>query len=424
LRASWRDERGFSIIWVAVVFLFLIASAALAIDTSGAFGAARADQNTADLACLAGVAELPDQAAAVDIAVAYIDANWPTMAGSVLSLNLPTATYDSGVGDSVFIDTQYDGEDDRMYLRITQVHENTFARAIGQDTTTVVQEAACSFEQVRTGTGMLPIGALTGAWNGDLFDCAAKVTGNCGALDSGSGANAYRDAVGNGMVGEFLKHHGIQSAVDPDTGFARVDCSPPGFPAPCNVIDAESGNMVGPWRQGLTIRFSHIAGADCVEAGTFNCDSINQVFGSGLDPLSSVSQPAWWEISLYGSYATAQAATNPNAKHWFYNGQDMKCDSPRLATVPIINWSGNNQPLNWDIGGPKGTLPNGKKPVKMIGFYTIYIREPNTIADLGSGPMEADVVWFGPDARCDTGELFQPTGSTTPVNAGVKLVTP
>jgi hypothetical protein len=83
-----------------------------------------------------------------------------------------------------------------------------------------------------------------------------------------------------------------------------------------------------------------------------------------------------------------------------------------------------NENLNWALGSPAGTWPNGRKDMKFIGFYTVYLREPSTRAELGSGPMAADIVWFGPDARCDTGELFHPTGSTTPVNAGVKLVTP
>jgi hypothetical protein len=417
-------DRGISMLWLAVVFLFLTASAALALDTSGAFGTARTDQNTADLSCLAGVGELPDQVAAINTAVAYIDANWPSMAGSTLTLSLPTAIYADGVGNSVFLDTAYGGADDTMYLRVTEVTPTSFAKTIGQDTITVVQEAACQQEEVRTGTGMLPIGALAGVWNGDLFDCAAKVTGNCGALDAGSGANDYAQAVANGLEGSFIKHHGVQSATDPDTGYPRVDCDLGSPDDPCNVIDTESGNMVGKWRTGQQSRFDDIAGADCVEAGVFNCDSINQVFGPGLQPLSAISSPSWWEDSIYGPFATAQAAANPDAKHWYYNGQDMKCDSPRLATVPIISWSGNNQPLNWDIGDPRGILPNGKKAVKFIGFYTVYIREPAVLGDIGKDAMDADIIWFGPDTECNTGEPFQPYGAGVPVDAGVKLVAP
>lgn len=407
-------------VWVALVIFFLIASAALAIDTSGSFGAARTDQNTADLACLAGVRELPDHNAAIDTAVQYIDANWPQMAGSTLTLSLPTAVYDRGDGNRVFLNAQYGGDDQTLYIRVTEVNPTTFGKAIGQNSITVVQEAACRQQKVRNGTGILPVGALTGSWGGDLFDCAAKVTGNCGGIDAGSGANDFGTAVSNGMAGNFIKHHGNQNAVDPDTGYAKVNCVI-GNLNPCNVKDTESGNMVGKWRTGQQNRFKDIVGADCVEAGVFNCDSINQVFGAGLQPLSAISdaQITWWESSLYGSLAAAKAATNPNAKHWFYNGDQMKCDSPRLATIPIVNAD-----MNWDLGDPRGNWPNGKKSMKFIGFYTVYIREPDVLADIGKDAMDADIIWFGPDAKCDTGEAFQPLGSSEPINAGIRLVAP
>jgi hypothetical protein len=305
-----------------------------------------------------------------------------------------------------------------MYVRVTEVGATFFGKALGQDGVTVVQEASCYHQEVRNGVGMLPIGALPGAWNGDLFDCASKVTGNCGALSpAGGGANAYRDSVANGIEGEFIKHHGPKATPDADTGHATIDC----FAEPCNVSRTEPGNMEGPWAQGLEQRFSAVAGADCVEGGDFNCDSISQVFGAGLQPLSAISEPSWWEDSLYGSFAAAQAATAPDAGHFFYNGSSMKCDSPRIGTVPIVS---NN--LDWDIGDGKGTFPNGRKDMKMIGFYTIYIVEPDTKSDIGKKktPMQADVVWFGPDAKCDDGTPFQPVGSSEPIDAGVRLVAP
>ena len=61
--------------------------------------------------------------------------------------------------------------------------------------------------------------------------------------------------------------------------------------------------------------------------------------------------------------------------------------------------------------------------MKMIGFYTVFIREPASIADIG-GPLEADVIWFGLNATCSTGEAFQPFGSSVPIDTGVKLVAP
>lgn len=415
---SWpnTDDRGVSAIWVAVVALFLVASASLAVDSSGAFGTAQTDQTTADLSCLAGVAELPDTNEGINVAIDYAVDNWPPMAGHTTSFSGTTGTYTDGTGNEIFVDAEFAGDPSKMQVRITEIQETWFAKAIGDDDVTVVQDAICFHQEVRHGTGLLPIGALTGSWNGDLFDCAAKVTGNCGAMaPDGSGANAYRDAVANGIVGDFIKHHGNQNVADPDTGFATVDC----FASPCNVSRTEPGNMVGPWNQGLAIRFDD-PGAACVESGWFNCDSLAQVLGTSPTPLTSA--PAGteaalnWEDSLYGTYAAAQAASHPNAQHYYFNGDTLNCDSPRLATVPIV---ANNQ--NWDIGDSSGNWPNGRKDMKFTGFYTIYIREPNTIADIG-GPIDADIIWFGPDSKCSTGEAFQPIGSLGPVNQGVWLV--
>jgi len=410
-------ERGISMVWVAVVLLFLIASAALAVDVSGAFGAAQTDQNTADLACLAGVKELPSETDAINTAVAYIDANWPEMVGATLTINASTATYVGTGGNSVYIDADYGGSGDTMYVRTTQVTDNSFGQAIGQDTTTVVQEAACSGQTVQTGIGMLPIGALTGPWNGDLFDCAAKVTGNCGALAPDSpGANAYRDAIENGIDGSFLKHWGNENSPDPDNFEIAIDC----FADPCSVLETEPGNMTGPFRQGVTNRLSDTTGVcQPPEALWFNCDTVQQVLGSQWKTLDTAfgSRPSWFHENLYGLFT--EAAANTNTNHYYLNGPGLNCDSVRLATIPIIN-----QDLDWNIiGGAMGSFPNGRKDMKIVGFYTVYIREPDFIADIG-GPLEADVLWFGPKAECTNGDVFQPFGSPVAVDAGVKLVAP
>jgi len=412
------DDQGFSAIWVAMVALFLVAAAALAVDTSGAFNIAQTDQNTADLSCLAGVKEIPDDPnAGIDLAVSYAVDNWPEMAGNSTSISGTIATYSDGNGNEVYVDAEYGGDSSRMYVRITEFGGSYFGKALGQDSIRVVQEASCLHQQAR-GTGMLPIGALAGSWNGDLFDCAAKVTGNCGAMSpSGGGANAYRDSVANGIEGDFIKHHGPQATPDADTGHPAIDC----FAEPCNVSRTEPGNMVGPWDQGLTIRFND-PGAACHDGEWFNCDSLAEVLGTAPTPLASApagtESALGWEDSIYGTFAQAGAATHPDAQHYYYDGDTLNCDSPRLASIPIV---AQNQ--NWDIGDPRGSWPNGRKDMKFIGFYTIYIREPNTIADIG-GPIDADIIWFGPDAKCSDGSPFQPTGSINPVETAVWLVAP
>jgi hypothetical protein len=398
-------------LWTAVVFFFLIGSAALAVDTSGAFGAARADQNTADLACLAGAQEMPNHTDAFNVAASYTDANWRVMTAPVLTITGSTAVYADGSGNMVEMEAGFGGNPDVFYLEITELSDTSFGGALGVETITVTQRAACSGQAVRDGVGLLPIGALAGAWSGDLFDCAAKVTGNCGAVSPDSpGANAYRDAVANGISGTFLKHHGDEDIPDGDTGFAGIDC----LATPCNITETETGNMVGPWHAGLELRFTN--NGTCREEGWFNCDDINAVFGADLEAALPDPMPGWND-SLFGPFAAAQADTT--AQHWYYNGDTMLCLHKRIATIPIIN-----QNLDWELNDPEGTWPTGRKDMKMIGFYTVFIDEPNSIADLG-GAMVADIVWFGPNAKCaDTNEAFRPFGSTQELDLGVKLVAP
>lgn len=410
------DDQGFSTLWVAVVALFLVATAALAVDTSGAFGAAQTDQTTADLACLAGVQEIPDNpTAGIDVAIAYAVDNWPPISGNSTTFSGTTGTYGDGAGNEIFVDAEFGGDPSKMQVRITEVEGTYFGKAIGNHSIIVVQEAVCYHQEVQNGAGLLPIGALAGSWNGDLFDCAAKVTGNCGALrPNGNGANVYRDAVADGIDGEFIKHHGNRNVPDPETGYPTIDC----FFEPCNVAKTEPGNMVGPWNQGLTQRFNDPS-ATCREAGWFNCDSLANVLGAAATPLGSsglIPGELEWDDGLYGTFGAATAATHPAAEHYYFNGDTLDCDSPRLATVPIVA-----QDLDWTMGDPRGALPNGSKDVKFIGFYTIYIREPSTIAHIG-GPIDADIIWFGAEAECSDGRPFVPVGSTGPVNRGVWLV--
>lgn len=423
--AESRNDHGIATIWVAVIFMFLAASAAIAIDASGAFGLAQTDQNISDLACLGGAPELPDDTAAINNAYVYAVANWPEMDGLTPTVVGSTATYDKGDGNILYIDAAYGGDTSTMLVRTTRVGETYFGKMIGQDEMTVVQEAACSGQSVTTGTGMLPVGALTGSWSGDLFDCAAKVTGNCGALSpGGGGANAYRDAVANGIIGSFVRHHGNHNI--PFEGQSTIDC----MAIPCNVTRTEPGNMVGPWNQGLAIRFN-TPSEPCTEDGWFyNCTIEDAVYGGeSVVPLSGAAasrgvseaelkSELGWDDSIHGTFDAAKAATLPNARHFYYNGNTLDCDSPRFATVPIID-----NDLDWAPGFPSSGWPNGKKDMKMIGFYTIYIREPDTVADLG-GPMDADIIWFGPNAMCEDQTAFQPFGSSLELDLGVKLVAP
>lgn len=419
-RTSRNGERGATAVIVAGSLMMLFGVAALAVDTSDFYQTARVNQTTADLACLAGVSDLPDTAKAFTNSLAYAKANWPEVAGApTTNVNANTKRLDDGNGNVVTIQTNYTGDPDKMYVKVTRRNPTTFGKVLGTNSVDVAQEASCARESKVGGPSAMPMGALPGTFSGDLFDCATKSTGNCGGLDVGSGASAWRDAIGNGWSQQLEKHHGTESSVDPDTGHAVISCPATGH---CSANSTETGNMSGPFRQGLTTRMSDVAGADCIESGDFNCDSINQVIGATPATLNSAvgaSAPGWWEPSLYGPYASVRNS------QYYHDGDIAKCDSPRLAVVPIVaaaTGKGKNAGLHWDLGDAPGTWPNGKKEIKIVGFYFVYIREPDKKSDIGSGPIVADVIHLGPNATCD-GEPYNPYATGVPVE-DLKLVQP
>lgn len=416
MRADRNSDRGAAALMVAGSLVFLFGMAALAVDTSDFYQTARVGQTTADLACLAGVAELPDDSAAIDMAAAYTKANWPEMSGASLTpTGSNSAALADGNGNVVLYETNYGGDPDVMHIAVTERAPTTFGKVLGAESVNVTQEAACERDTKLGGPGALPMAALAGTFHGNLHDCQNKKTGNCGALDTGSGAADWGDDIANGWDQQLEKHHGDEGIADSDTGHAVIDCPNAG---PCSANDTETGNMVGKFREGLVGRLG-VPGVDCTLPGPFNCDGLTAVFGSApvqLEDYSS-SEPGWWEESLYGTYDAAKARSN----HYYFSGDIAHCDSPRLGMVPIV-WTPDKKhdPLNWDIGDDAGTWPNGKGAMKIIGFYVVYIREPNTPGEIASGPIQTDIIHIGPGTTCD-GEPFNLNGTGIPIET-VKLV--
>lgn len=72
-----RRQDGYAALLAAAALLFLMGSAALAVDTSMFFQQARSEQRVADLACLAGAIELPESpGTAVEKACAQTTQTW------------------------------------------------------------------------------------------------------------------------------------------------------------------------------------------------------------------------------------------------------------------------------------------------------------------------------------------------------------
>jgi Flp pilus assembly protein TadG len=123
------DERGATAVMVAGAMLFLFGAAALAVDTSIFYGDARTDQNTADFACLAGVAE-DDSDDKIEMAAEFTRQNWPTMQGQTVTISGTTGTMSDGTSQVLYT-TFVDGEEGRMRVRVLETADTNFARAIG-----------------------------------------------------------------------------------------------------------------------------------------------------------------------------------------------------------------------------------------------------------------------------------------------------
>ena len=406
-RLAGSDE-GFSALWVALVAFFLLGAAALAVDMSGAFNTARTDQNIADLACLAGVFELPDDTSAgINMAVDYAVDNWPQMAGHTSTISGTTGTYTDGGGNGIYVDAAYEGDTSKMYLRITEITNTYFGRVLGRDTITVSQEAWCRATVQAAGSGGLPFGALPGGYDGGLQapNPCGENSGNCGRLwiprddVSGNGPTTIRNiAEGTDRI--------LDAWLGPIAGAVRCDLVSAGDS--CHIIETNTGVSANHLGEGFLQRLEDDPGATCTTIASgrvINCDTPAQVLGSDPTPLMTAfpTQPSWWEPSLYGAYN----ATN-TSNHFYYNGVIAKCDSPRLGHVPIITDN-----MNWNIGDPPTGWPNGRKNVKVIGRYWVIVVHPNDSSDWhGNGNLKTAssiVMWWGPDTECQG-----PGGSTFP----------
>jgi len=393
-----QDDRGISALWVAVTAVFLVASAALAVDTSGAFSVARTDQNTADLSCLAGVHELPDDpTAGINLAVTYAVDNWPQMAGYTTSFSGTTATYADGAGNEIYVDAAYGGDTSKMYVRITEIGEAYFSKVIGASNIPVTQVAWCRVNEETSGAGDLPFGAMPGGFQGGMYGPNPCSTGNCGSI------RLARDDV-SGQGPTLIKN--IAEGTDRDleellgNGAGAVHCDVAGANGMCHKTDTDPGVSAAHLGEGFMQRLEDDPGATCtfVYSGrNLNCDTPSDVLGSAPTPLMTAfpSQPSFWEPSLHGTY-NAGNTTN----HYYFNGVIAKCDSPRLARMPMVTTN-----LNWDIGDPVTIWPGGtSEEVKFIDFLWVVIVEPINPSDFqGSGNLKeasSVIIWWGPDVEC------------------------
>ncbi len=396
-----RNERGATALLVAASMLFIFGAAALAVDTSSFYQDARTDQTTADLACLAGVAELPDTSVAITAAAEIVTLNWPEKSLGAPVVFGTVAVMSDGAGNTVTIDAQYNGNSDEMAVLVSEQADTDFAAAVGVGQVTISQEAICEANSSGGGGGTLPFGAITGGWTGPLQinPPCGPTNGNCGALwiprddTSGTAATLIKN-ISDGS--DRMLEGSLGSAA------SAVNCSSVSAGDTCHIVETDTGVSASHLGNGFFDRFDNDPGATCTfsyKGGTLNCDTPSQILGAAWTPLMTAfpTAPTWWDSRLYGSYD----ATN-TSKHYWYDSVVAKCDSPRRGAVPIVTAN-----LNWDLGDAHTGWPSGKKDMKIVGMLDVIVEEPYDSGDFQGNKIlktaAASVIWYGPNAKCANG---------------------
>jgi hypothetical protein len=407
-------EEGFSAVWVAITLLFVLASAALAVDVSGFYETARTDQTTADLACLAGVPHLPGAAATARSAAAEnVQRNFPSLATATATTTGSVLTLTDGAGNTAVITTPVGSDSAKMRVVITETDLATFGRVIGANQVPVTQEAYC---KVFSGTGSdVPFGAMPGGWDGQLQDsnpCGTN-SGNCGRL------YIPRDDVsGVGPQTEENIASGLDRTLTPGLWPSLVGCGAISAGGDCNVVETNTGVNAAALGQGFLRRLQDTAGASqtfTYSGNQYDADTPAQVLGTSPQTITAAfggAAPPGWEEWIHGVWGSVDVSN-----HYYWNDVIAKCDSPRLISFPIVSSDLTWSQATYVSGMPFPIWPSGNKDMLVVGLYSGILVNPNGAEDfIGSGNLktaDSAIMWYGPDARC-----VGPNGSTTPYSLG------
>lgn len=263
------DDSGIAAVWTAVILLFLIGATALALDTSEFFQQARSQQRAVDLACLAGAAELPsDPALAVEKAADFVRPNQPGL--NMITPAVPTTVVGNVstwiTGNFVLeVETPavYNGVSSAAIMRVglRQEAPTRFGKALGADSTGIMQEAYCgAFTSVST--GIFPVGVGAG-FPGGIIKFTENQCNDEASTASGSGVCNYLevprvDGLGGGGTNELA----FNMMIGADRLITCLGPSDPCIPnpvrcdsvagdVPCNQVVSKSGNIAGSVYDGL-----------------------------------------------------------------------------------------------------------------------------------------------------------------------------
>ena len=398
--------------------MFLIGAAVMAVDVSGFLNTARTERTTADLSCLAGVAELPDATAAIELAADYATANWSELDDASLTYgDAETATLADGEGNSVLIEANPDGADGRLRVTVSTPSDTFFARVVGATHVPVTERASCG-RAAQPGMTMIPFGALP-AWDGILQLDNPCQTGNCRVVDI-----PRSDVTGSGN--QFIRNTvlGAEPTLEAFNGTVCTTTT-----EVCGVINLNQGVSMGQLSDGLVREGAGVNGLlrDLTVASEDPSWTFLTNGGRTIDAMSPGD--------VFGaSYATWNGESvdthDPEIHGPLHNqmldidGPIAHCDSPRLVQVPILAQIGWMPGMDQEIVVPEGN----SEQVQVIGFYNAVIVDPNGSDDFGTGGPDnvlntsALIWWPGPDAECMVDGEWLPWSEASIPAEDVKLV--
>ena len=380
-----RSDRGYVALLTAIALLFLLGAAALAVDTSMFFQQARSEQRVADLACLAGVQELPENpVAAVQKAADFLRPNHPDLA----SLNIAATpapginTFSTGVFE-IEIETPWNGKSTQMRVSVSQDRGTHFARAIGSTEVPINQVAYCEVGSALGAGADMPFGVFPGFSGGIVNFEQNQCTLNDQSSDSCSGLKIPRhdDPPGskeNNPTGNYIANMiaGINWDLDPavnqlcEVGNSEFE--------PCNRVATTSGSDPNKIYDGL-IRGRDSLGFEGDDVGylqrhhTIYCHSGDCYDGHTLEQVANCADGACtdpretvtWEDDIANGTFVAPARETLTAIE--------DCDCPRFARIPVVETFPTS---DCTVTDPLDPTQVNRCTAKVLGFEWIYLLRP------------------------------------------------
>ena len=300
-----RAEAGQVLVMFVLFIPILLGMVAMAVDIGG-FASHRTElQQSADAIAMAAVQELPDEAAAQDVADQWALRN------------------DIDPDDmTVTISGLASGDTPKVTVEIDREHDFVFARVFGVESAQVTARAAATSGSYGGGGYIVPWAVpqalLDASDNGELitmkYDANGVDTGNFGAIRlDGSDSEYYEQAVMYGSTSTVCSVYVSGCDASDCPGASCAETAPECDGSLCRP---KTGNMTGPTRDGVDYRM------DNTDA---SCDTFDETF------------------TLSGGSYRLDAGCNP-----FTDGGS---GSLRVIIIPIIDDFGNGSSDDVEIQG-------------------------------------------------------------------------